>query len=171
MYLKLSCFLLACLTFKPCCPQAPTALSKDNGDDQTCTVSGIVIRSQDSAPLKNATLQLANDSDQEHHIATKTATDGHFLLQNVPAGQYKLKVTRNGYVDQELGQKKPGDPGATFTLRPGQRIADLVFKLGRAGVITGKVFDEDGEPMVGVSVHAMRQVYSDGRKDFKTINE
>jgi hypothetical protein len=83
MYLKLLCFLLACLTFKPCCPQAPTALSKDNGDDQTCTVSGIVIRSQDSAPLKNATVQLANDSDQEHHIATKTTADGHFLLKRV----------------------------------------------------------------------------------------
>jgi hypothetical protein len=80
-------------------------------------------------------------------------------------------VTRNGYVDQELGQKKPGDPGAVFTLRPGQRIADLVFKLGRAGVITGKVFDEDGEPMAGVSVSAMRQVYTDGRKGFKTTNE
>jgi hypothetical protein len=171
MYLKISCFLLACLTFKPCCPQAPTTLSKDNGDDQTCTVSGIVIRSQDSAPLKNATVQLTNDSDQEHHIATKTKADGHFLLQNVPAGQYKLKVARNGYVDQELGQKKPGDPGAVFTLRPGQRIADLVFKLGRAGVITGKVFDDDGELMAGVSVSAMRQVYTDGRKGFKTTNE
>ena len=171
MYLKLWCFLLACLTFEPCCPQPPTALSKDIDTDQTCTVSGIVIRSQDSAPLKNATVQLANDSDQERHIATKTTADGHFLLKSVPAGQYKLKVTRNGYVDQQLGQKKPGDPGATFTLRPGQRIADLLFKLGRAGVITGKVFDEDGEPMAGVSVSAIRQFYTDGRKGFKTTNE
>jgi Carboxypeptidase regulatory-like domain len=171
MYLKLSCFLLASLTFEPCCPQTPTALSKGIDTDPTCTVSGIVIRSQDSAPLKNATVQLANDSDQERHIATKTTADGHFLLKSVPAGQYKLKVTRNGYVDQELGQKKPGDPGATFTLRPGQRIADLVFKLGRAGVIAGKVFDEDGEPMAGVLVSAMRQVYTDGRKGFKTTNE
>ncbi|HUE56629.1 MAG TPA: carboxypeptidase-like regulatory domain-containing protein [Candidatus Udaeobacter sp.] len=61
-------------------------------------------------------MQLAKDSDQEHHIATKTTADGHFLFKSVPAGQYKLKVTRNRYVDQELGQKKPGDPGATFTL-------------------------------------------------------
>jgi len=156
MYLKVSCFLLASLTCKTCCPQTPKAPTKDSSDKQTSTVSGIVIRSLDSAPLKNATVQLANDSDREHHIATKTTMDGHFLLQNVPAGQYKLKVARNGYVDQELGQKKPGDPGATFTLRPGQQIADLVFKLGRAGVITGKVFDEDGEPMAGVLVTAMR---------------
>jgi hypothetical protein len=60
MHVELSCFLLACLTFEPCRPQTPTALSKDIDTDQTCTVSGIVIRSQDSAPLKNATVQLAN---------------------------------------------------------------------------------------------------------------
>jgi hypothetical protein len=82
-----------------------------------------------------------------------------------------LQVTRNGYVDQGLGQKKPGDSGATFTLGPGQRIADLVFKLGLAGVITGKVFDEEGEPMASVSVHAMRQVDTDGRRSFETTNE
>jgi Carboxypeptidase regulatory-like domain len=171
MYLKLSWFLLACVTCKTCCPQTPTAPTKDRSDEQTCTVSGIVIRSQDSGPLKNATVQLTNDSDREHHIATKTTADGHFLLKNVPAGQYKLIVTRNGYVSQELGQKKPGDPGAVFTLRQGQRITDLVFKLGLAGVITGKVFDEDGEPMVGVAVRAMRQVYTDGRKSLQATTE
>jgi len=171
MYLKLSWFLLACLFCKTCYPQTATAPSKDSSDEQTCTVSGIVIRSQDSAPLKNATVQLANNPDRERHIATKTTADGHFLLKNVPAGQYKLIVTRNGYVNQELGQKKPGDPGAMFTLRPGQRIADLVFKLGLAGVISGKVFDEDGEPMVGVAVRAMRQVYTDGRKALQTTTE
>jgi Carboxypeptidase regulatory-like domain len=171
MYLKLSWFLLACVTCKTCCPQTPAAPTKDRSDEQTCTVSGIVIRSQDSGPLKNATVQLTNDSDREHHIVTKTTADGHFLLKNVPAGQYKLIVTRNGYVSQELGQKKPDDPGAVFTLRQGQRITDLVFKLGLAGVITGKVFDEDGEPMVGVAVRAMRQVYTDGRKSLQATTE
>jgi hypothetical protein len=171
MYLKLSCFLLACLTCKTCCPQTVTAPNKEISDERTCTVSGIVIRSRDSAPLKNATVQLENDSDREHHIATKTSADGRFLLKNIPAGQYKLIVTRNGYVSQELGQKKPGDPGAMFMLRQGQRTTDLVFKLGLAGVIRGKVFDEDGEPMVGVAVRAMRQVYTDGRKTLQATSE
>lgn len=171
MFLKPSCFLLVCLFSKACYPQTATAPSKNSGDEQTCIVSGMVIRSQDSAPLKNATVQLTNDSDREHNIATKTTADGHFLLKNVPAGQYKLMVTRNGYVSQELGQKKPGDPGAMFTLRQGQRIADLVFKLGLAGVISGKVSGEDGEPMAGVEVRAMRQVYADGRKSLQATTE
>jgi len=82
-----------------------------------------------------------------------------------------MKVRRNGYVEQELNQKKPGDPGATFTLRPGQRISDLTFTLGRAAVITGKLYDEDGEPMADALVRAMRQVYTDGRKNFTATQE
>jgi hypothetical protein len=171
MYPKLPFFLLMCLICTTCFPQTPRAPSKEGSDEQTCTVSGTVIRSRDSAPLRNATVQLANDSDREHRIATKTAADGRFLIKNVPAGQYKLIVNRNGYVSQELGQKKPGDPGAMFTLRPGQRIDDLVFKLGLAGVISGKVFDENGEPVVGVAVRAMRQVYTEGRKALQTTTE
>jgi len=172
MFLRPSCLVLAFLLGELCYAQAPAAPQNNNrGDEETCTVSGMVIRAQDSAPLKNATVYLANDADREHRIATKTSADGHFALKNVPPGQYKLRVSRNGYVEQELNQKKPGDPGATFTLRASQRISDLVFKLARAAVITGKVFDEDGEPMVGVSVRAMRRDFTKGRKGFRPANE
>jgi Carboxypeptidase regulatory-like domain len=171
MLLKPSCLVLAFLLGEICCAQAPAVPPNKDHGDEACTVSGMVIRSQDSAPLKNATVHLANDVDREHRIATKTFADGHFALRNVPPGQYKLRVSRNGYVEQELNQRKPGDPGATFTLRAGQRISDLVFKLARAAVITGKVFDEDGEPMVGVSVRAVRREFSKGRKGFGFASE
>jgi hypothetical protein len=172
MFLISSSVALAVLLGELCFAQVPAAPPNNNPtDDQTCTVSGMVIRSQDGTPLKNATVHLSNDADREHRIATRTSADGHFGLKNVPPGQYKLRVSRNGYVDQELNQRKPGDPGATFTLRAGQRISDLVFKLARAAVITGKVFDEDGEPMVGVSVRAMRQDFTHGRKGLGFASE
>jgi hypothetical protein len=79
-----------------------------------------------------------------------------------------LKVSRDGYVEQEFGQKKPTDPGAIFALRPGQKMSDLIFKLGRAGVITGHVFNADGEPMPHVMLNAIRQVYRDGKREFQS---
>jgi hypothetical protein len=142
----------------------------DQAKDATCVVSGMVIRKTDSAPLKNATVQLSNGEDRDHTIATKTGVDGHFELRNVPAGQYKLSASRNGYVEYEFGQKKPNDPGATFTLRSGQSMSDLIFKLGRAAVITGRIFDEDGEPMNNAVVTAMRQVYTEGEKEYEEID-
>jgi hypothetical protein len=79
-----------------------------------------------------------------------------------------LKVSRDGYVKQEFGQKKPTDPGAVFALKPGQKMSDLIFKLGRAGVITGHVFNADGEPMPNVMLNAIRQVYRDGKREFQS---
>lgn len=138
--------------------------------EETCVVSGIVVRKADSVPLKGATVQLVNGEDRENTIATKTGPDGHFELRNVPAGQYRFKAMRNGYVEYEYGQKKAADPGATFTLRAGQRMRDLIFKLARAGVITGRIYDDDGEAMPGAIVSALRQIYKDGRKQFETTN-
>jgi Carboxypeptidase regulatory-like domain len=145
----------------------PNTNAQPQPKEDTCVISGIVVRKDDSAPLKGAVVQLLETEDGEHTIAAKTAVDGRFELKNVPSGQYHLTVTRNGYYRTEYGQKKPGDPGATFSLRPGQKVTDLLFKLGRAGVITGHVFDEDGEPMPRTVVMAMRMVYENGHKELR----
>jgi len=150
-------------------PQVPNQGSsngKDNGEDLTCVVSGIVLRSLDGSPLKSATVMLSNSADQEHTIATKTTADGHFELKNVPAAQYHLSVMKNGFVTQKYGQRKPGDPGSLMTLRAKERKTELSFKMIRAGVISGKILDEDGEPMMNVSVSALRQSYREGKKEF-----
>ena len=136
----------------------PASNAKAPAGEERCVVSGMVVRGLDSAPLKNATVQLVSSEDRDHTIATKTTANGRFELQNVPSGQYRLKISRDGYVEQEFGQKKPSDPGATFALRPGQKMSDLIFKLGRPGVITGHVLNADGEPMPNVMLNAIRQV-------------
>jgi Carboxypeptidase regulatory-like domain len=127
----------------------------------------MVVAKPDGAPLKGATIHLRNDEDRGHIIAARSGADGKFELKNVPAAQYHLEVSRNGYFEIEYGQKKPTDPGATFTLRPGEKMTDLVFKLGRAGVISGRIFDEDGEPMSRVQVWALRTGYEKGRPELK----
>src|ERR1700740_942993 len=134
-------------------PTMPDARSEAR--TETCTLSGIAVRKLDGAPLKGATVWLGTDESHERTIATTTAADGRFELRNVPAGHYTLTVHRNGYVDALYGQKKPNDPGSTLTLMPGQKLVDLVFKLGQTGVISGRVFDEEGEPMQGIRVNAV----------------
>jgi hypothetical protein len=139
--------------------------------EETCTVSGMVVSKMDGTPLKGATVWLGSDENREQTIATVTAADGRFELRNVPAGHYSLTVHRNGYVDAQYGQKKPNDPGSKLTLRPGQKLLDLVFKLGRTAVITGRVFDEDGEPMQGIRVHAVRDAYTNGKIQLQETDE
>jgi hypothetical protein len=48
---------------------------------------------------------------------------------------------------QEYGQRKSDDPGAVLSLRPGQELKDLLFRLVPSGVVAGRILDEDGEPV------------------------
>lgn len=167
--LCLAFVLLSATAFSAQTPQHPPA--KPNSPDETCVLTGLVVAKLDNSPLKNATVSLRNSDDSDHTIATKTTSDGRFELKNIPAGQYHLSVWRNGYSRAEYGQEKPGDPGATLTLRSGQNVTDLQFKLARWGVLTGRVFDEDGEPMPFVRVNAQKLHYENGRRSFQVVGQ
>ena len=154
-------------------PPTPSPTTKSDPTADTCTLSGMVVAQADGAPLKGATVHLWTEGNREseHTIAAKSGTDGRFLLKNVPAGNYHLRVSRNGYSDVEYGQQKPSDPGAIVNLRPGQNMSDLLFKMGRAGVISGRIFDEDGEPVANVMVEALKYSYRDGHRELTPVNE
>jgi len=152
--------------------QAPPAPSGNENlqKEETCTVSGMVVRRDDGVPLKGALVRLSDPADhdrEQHTIAVKSKADGRYELKNVPAGKYRLSATRNGYFEVQYGQNKPSDPGATFTLVAGQRMSDITLKLGRAGVITGHVVDEDGEAIPEATVIALRTQYEKGHKELQ----
>jgi hypothetical protein len=46
----------------------------------------------------------------------------------------------------------------------GQNVKSILFRLNPQGVITGKVLDEDGDPMPNVQVRAMRYMYAGGTR-------
>ena len=145
-----------------------TTTTRPETIQQTCTVSGVVVRNVDGTPLKGATVLMVSDESRQNAITVSTGADGHFELRNIPAGHYQLSARHDGYVPMQYGQKRNGDPGSTLTLRPGQKLAELIFKLGKTGVITGHVFDEDGQPMLGVRVSALREAFYGGKIHFET---
>jgi protocatechuate 3,4-dioxygenase beta subunit len=132
--------------------------------EESCSVSGIVIKMADSAPLRKAHLILRSVEDPNRTVAAVTNADGRFALKDIEPGPYRLNVTRVGFVADEYGRRKPDAPGAILTLRAGQDLKDLQFRLIPAGVISGKIYDDDGEPLPGVMVNAVRQVYSEGKR-------
>jgi protocatechuate 3,4-dioxygenase beta subunit len=132
--------------------------------EDTCSVSGMVIKMADSAPLRKAHLILRSLEDPNRTVAAVTNADGRFALKDIEPGSYRLKVTRVGFVADEYGRRNSDAPGAILTLHAGQDLKDLQFRLIPAGVISGKIYDDDGEPLPGVMVNAVRQVYSEGKR-------
>jgi hypothetical protein len=136
-------------------------------DTKPGSIAGVVLRAGDNTPLRKAVVSLMSQGPQAGPVRPMTAatdTDGKFFFSEVRPGRYMLSVSRTGYAREMYGQRGPGNPGATLTVSAGQRITDLVLHLVPGGVITGRVVDEDSEPLSGVRVQVMRWAYMNGRR-------
>ena len=96
--------------------------------------------------------------------STGTDVQGRFALEAVEPGQYQIWVSRNGYVGQSYGQRAPNRPGKPLKLEPGQHLRDLIFRLVPTSVITGHVFGEDGDSVMGAMVQVLRYSIVNGRR-------
>src|SRR5437868_10773692 len=123
-----------------------------------CRVAGRVVTAAEGIPLKSARVALVpEDSRSDTLIYGATSdSDGHFLLKEVVPGRYRFFATRAGFVDQQY-QSQGTDAGAVLALKHGQKISDVLFSMTAAAVITGRVNNEDGEPMIRVQVVALRR--------------
>jgi hypothetical protein len=100
----------------------------------------------------------------------RTDDQGKFLLPDVPPGSYRISATRNGYAQQQYGQRSYGRPGTVINIQPGKEIKDIAFRLIPAGTIVGRVTDQKGEPLPGVSVQALRSTYnSTGKQQLQPV--
>jgi hypothetical protein len=131
---------------------------------EKCTVEGQVVKAGTGQPLKKARVVLRKEESRETPQAVGTDAGGKFQFKNVEPGRYRVYAVRNGYVRQEYGQRSPTRPGTVLTLVAGQQVRDIVFKLQPAAVIAGRVYDEDGEAVMGARVQALQFRYFQGRR-------
>jgi hypothetical protein len=98
------------------------------------------------------------------HVAMRVG-GGPSLAKDVFSAWLSLGCRISAY-----GQRKPNDPGAILTLRAGQEMKDLLLRLIPSAVIAGRILDEDGEPLAGASVAALREIYSHGKRSLSIAN-
>lgn len=121
-------------------------------------------------PLRKAEVTLRGGSGpnrgENRGIATTTDASGAFTFENLSPGNYVISAQRNGYVRQEPGRRTGGlSPGMQgISVAEGQNVSGVAIKLIPHSVVTGKVLDEDGEPMFGAGVHILEERYFRGRR-------
>jgi hypothetical protein len=149
--------------------QSPARDAKsDLAKKDECSIAGMVVTLAGSAPVKSAKVQLQSMDERSHIISIATDVGGRFSLKGVAPGSYRLSVSKNNFVEQQYGQRKPGDPGSILTLRAGQDLKDLLFRLIPSAIISGRVIDDEGEPLPWAVVSALREVYSEGKRKLST---
>jgi hypothetical protein len=93
-----------------------------------------------------------------------TDAQGAFEFTGVAAGSYRIQAYPNQFSPQYLGMAygatRPNGPGSFDSGQPvllaeGQSFDKAIIALPRGGVITGRVTDENAEPLARVQVYSL----------------
>jgi hypothetical protein len=121
-----------------------------------CSIEGQIVQQLGGQPVRKADLRLFSIGEhqevEEQEYSAATDAEGHFTIEDLKPGVYRLHYGRTGFVDAE--KRHHGDE-MLLSLEPGQDVKDLLFHMAPAAVITGKVTDIDGDPVPNVEVAAI----------------
>ncbi|MHC4618450.1 MAG: M56 family metallopeptidase [Planctomycetota bacterium] len=112
-----------------------------------CSISGKVVSEVTGRPVDHAKVYLFCVGTHDA-LFIDVAADGTFDFKDIPAGEHSLAVIHTAGF-QESPYNPDNKPGRfpPFTLKEGQKLSDIVFELKPAFRISGKVLDENGNPL------------------------
>lgn len=129
----------------------------------SAVIRGRVVAADTGRPLRRAQVRVsAPELPQGRTVSTNP--QGVYVVRDLPAGRYDVNVTRGGFLPIGYGQKDSGEPSKPLVVADGQTLARVDFALIRAGVISGRVTDEAGDPFADVEVWPMQTQFFRGRR-------
>jgi protocatechuate 3,4-dioxygenase beta subunit len=113
------------------------------------TATGIPVRVQSTGNSLSDVLQPGP--------STRSDIRGLFELQNLGEGSKYVFVQSDGYSSRTV----------PITLTAGQHLENMIIRMTRAGVISGRVFDEAGKPAVNVVITSL--TYEDRQEERQLV--
>lgn len=135
---------LACILFL-----LTTASFTHAQKDQTASISGkVTLKNKGVAGV--VVVATENDYTGNNWQRTRnrgtTDEDGNYRINNVPTGNYLIYPVAPALVVEN------GEPTQRLAVTSGETIRDINFVMAQGGVITGKVTDANGQPVIDESV-------------------
>lgn len=123
--------------------KAPTASISGRVTIEGKGVAGVTVAATTSnSPLDNRTV-----------AKTTTDDDGKYQLTGLAAGEFTIMPLAKAFVAGTSGAYS--QPGHSLTVAEGETITKIDFALVRGGVITGRITDTDGRPVIGERVNVL----------------
>lgn len=160
------------------------ALALWPGEDKTCSVEGKVVNAITGEPVRNAEVALkrasagptivmsgtvagvaTSDSSAPPPAGTAVTDDqGRFSIAGFTAGTYALTAARVGFLASgyDVRGRFKSTPALRFST--GDTLKDQVIKLTPQGVVSGRVYDDEGHPVGLARVRLMRSIFSRGAR-------
>jgi 5-hydroxyisourate hydrolase-like protein (transthyretin family) len=93
-----------------------------------------------------------------------TNAEGRFIFRPLSKGAYSVSATASGYMFGSYGQSRPGGPSHEAELDDNAATETITIRMWKYAAISGTVLDEKAEPAVGVTVRALQQQMTAGRR-------
>jgi protocatechuate 3,4-dioxygenase beta subunit len=119
-------------------------------------ISGAVVDASTNDPVRKAVVTATWQGTPRSWATTRTDGSGRFVFEGLPAGKYNLTATKAGLGTATYGASSTRELGDLVTLGDGETCANLKLRFMRAGSVSGRVLDPDGDPVSGVSVNLLR---------------
>jgi hypothetical protein len=96
-----------------------------------------------------------------------TDSNGRFIIEGIPAGEYPLNAQREGYFGT-TGQPQAPFVRRTVTVVP-QQTTEVALTLIPGAAVSGRVLDPSGTPTVGIQVEIFRRTYTNGAATLQLV--
>ena len=140
-----ACILLSLVV--AACAHAQSSAAKE----QTASISGkVTLNNKGVARIVVIAAQNnhSGGSQRSRHRAT-TDDEGNYRISDIPAGSYLAYPLAPALAVDKA------ETGRLLTITAGESIRDVDFVMVRGGVITGRITNADGQPIVEESVRVM----------------
>ena len=131
--------------------------TENNG---TGSLKGTVVDSVTHQPVRGAFVSLSGHP----WLLQTTGAAGTFEIDNLPPGQYSLDVEHREY---------PQGRSRSIAIKAGEQAAPIIMELLPFAAVSGRVLDEDSDPLPACSVHlqSARPPYQEviAKQDFREV--
>ena len=121
----------------------------------TGTLSGAVIEATSGAPIGGAKVTYSTDGNRSR-TTVEADQAGRFTFAAVPAGRLFISAQKPGYTGGYYGVQHVFSANQYFEFDPGEKVTGVVLRMWGLASLSGRVTDESGKPVPGVSVVARR---------------
>ncbi len=129
----------------------------------TGLLMGVVVDALDGQPVANAEVRLGGAPQGTPNTVVLADERGRFVFMSLPKGTFTILATVPGYAEGAYGRQRPMGLAQTLVLGDGEHLADLKIPIWKFAVVTGRVTDEAGEPVIGIAVRALQRTIVAGK--------
>jgi hypothetical protein len=146
-------------------PQLPRDRAPAPEETGTAVIAGRVLIDLNSSaqPVRRARLTLESEALQRPRT-TDSDTGGRYQFGNLPAGSYRLRAEKAGFVPLVRDARRTFERPAPMAIAAGQKVQHDLW-MTRGAALEGRVVIDSGGPGIDIVVSAVRFAYDEnGRR-------